>query len=155
MGYRYTAQNLMFTSQISRIFENNLLWSMSVRIWCDWIASKQDKKSYKTEREERKKKLYKHIRKHMDGHCAELLNDFVRENPIVCYLMLVGLCVWLLGLCYCLTQFLHFFLFSFVFCCCFIFSRHFYMVRCIFCTLFHFKWKWFMCVCVCLFYLPR
>lgn len=45
IGYRYRVQNLIFTSQISRIFENNLLWSMSIKMRCDWIASKQERKS--------------------------------------------------------------------------------------------------------------
>lgn len=47
IGYKYIVQNFMFASQISRIFENNLFWSMSVKMFSDCIASKHARKSCK------------------------------------------------------------------------------------------------------------
>lgn len=64
---------------------------MSVRIWCDWIASKHDRKSCKF-RAGRKKEINTHEK--INGHRIELLNDFVRENPTVGDLILVGLWVF-------------------------------------------------------------
>lgn len=120
MGYKYAAQNFMLTSQISRIFENNLLWSMSVRIWCDWIASKQDRKSCNIQVEEprsrrewmkqRKVNKYENSSKWPCYYC--IIKWFCARKSN-CLPVLVWMCVWFLRL-FCFL-FCHFWLFRWIF----------------------------------------
>lgn len=45
IGYKYSDHNFRLASQMSRMFENSLCWSISFSRFSDWIPSKHERKS--------------------------------------------------------------------------------------------------------------